>query len=193
MKTASLRRTPFAFLPRLRARHWAAQALALGCASCNFAPAYRPPPVAVPAAFKEGQPPSAGPAETWEPAKPGDAAARGAWWERYGDPVLNSLEEQVRVSNQTILGAAANFRNSRALAMEARASLFPTATGSASVSIPRPRRRAGRTPNASQRGERCFRASQQLPELRLNGEASFDASKSTTSPTRSSPRNVTRS
>ncbi|MGD1030585.1 MAG: efflux transporter outer membrane subunit [Opitutaceae bacterium] len=145
MKTASLRRTPFAFLPRLRARHWAALALALGCASCNFAPAYRPPPVAVPAAFKEGQPPSAGAAETWQPAKPNDAAARGAWWERYGDPVLNSLEEQVRLSNQTIQGAAANFRNARALAMEARASLFPTATGSASFA----RGRSSQTYNSS--------------------------------------------
>ena len=132
MKTASHRRPPFAFLPRLRARHWALPVLALGCVSCNFAPHYRPPPVAVPASFKEGPPPAAG-AETWQPARPSDDAARGAWWERYGDPQLTALEEQVRVSNQTILAAAANFRISRALAVAARANLFPMATGSASV------------------------------------------------------------
>ena len=89
MKTESNCRLPSAFLLRLREHRWAVQALALGCASCNFAPSYRPPPVAVPAAFKEGAPAAA--AQTWQPARPGDASERGAWWERYGDPELNSL------------------------------------------------------------------------------------------------------
>ena len=131
MKTASPFRPPPSLLSLLRARPWAVTALALGCASCNLAPAYRPPPVESPPAFKEAQP--AGAAQAWRPARPGDDAARGAWWERYGDPELNALEEQVKVSNQTILASAANFRTARALAMEARANLFPTATGSASA------------------------------------------------------------
>jgi NodT family efflux transporter outer membrane factor (OMF) lipoprotein len=133
MKTALHRRPPFAFLPRIRARIWTAPVLALGFASCNLAPSYRPPPVAATANYREGQPPTAEGAQTWQPARPNDSAARGAWWESFGDPELNSLEEQVRVSNQTILAAAANFRASRAMAAEARASLFPTATGSASA------------------------------------------------------------
>lgn len=129
----ALQRLPFAFPSRLSRRPWAALALALGCASCNLAPSYRPPPVAVPAAFKEGSPPAAAGAQTWQPANPGDTSARGAWWEAFGDPALSALEAQVRVSNQTILAAAANFRSSRALAVQARASLFPMATGSGGV------------------------------------------------------------
>jgi NodT family efflux transporter outer membrane factor (OMF) lipoprotein len=98
-----------------------------------MAPKYQTPPIAVPASFKEASPSPGGPAEAWKPAAPGEVAARSAWWEIYGDPQLNALEEQVRLSNQTVLGAAANFRISRGLAVQARAGLFPTATASASV------------------------------------------------------------
>ncbi len=139
-------RLPSAPLLRLPGRPWVALVLALGCASCNLAPAYRPPPVAVPAAFKEGPPPAAGGAQTWQPASPGDDSARGAWWEAFGDPALNALEGQVRVSNQTILAAAANFRASRALAVQARASLFPMATGAASVARARPSQSTASSP-----------------------------------------------
>ena len=137
MNTVS-HRLPSAPLLRLPGRPWVALVLAFGCASCNLAPSYRPPPVAVPAAFKEGLPPAAAGAQTWQPASPGDDSARGAWWEAFGDPALSALEEQVRVSNQTILAAAANFRASRALAMQARANLFPMATGAASAARARP-------------------------------------------------------
>ncbi len=146
MKTDSLENPQSASFPCLSGLPWAALALALGCASCNLAPAYRTPPVAAPASFKEGPPPPAAGAQTWQPARPGDDAARGAWWEAFGDPALNALEEQVRISNQTILAAAANFRASRALATEARANLFPMATGSASVARARPSQATASSP-----------------------------------------------
>jgi outer membrane protein TolC len=44
-------------------------------------------------AWKEG--------DGWKIAKPGDAQLRGKWWELFGDPTLNELEEQVDPSNQT--------------------------------------------------------------------------------------------
>ena len=58
---------------------------------------------------------------------------RSGWWKLYGDPELNALEQQVRVSNQTIRAAEANFRVSRALVVAARTSLFPTVAASPSA------------------------------------------------------------
>jgi NodT family efflux transporter outer membrane factor (OMF) lipoprotein len=111
----------------------AVAALALACASCNLAPKYQRPPATVPAAFKEA--PAGADTETtgWKPAKPGDDTARSNWWEQYGDPDLNALEQQVRISNQTIRAAEANFRVSRALVVSARSSLFPSVSASPSV------------------------------------------------------------
>ena len=51
----------------------------------------------------------------WKAAQPNDAARRGKWWEVFGDPDLNALEEQVTVSNQTIALAEAQYRGARAL------------------------------------------------------------------------------
>lgn len=120
-----------------------AAALALACASCNFAPKYRPPPVAAPAAYKEA--PSAG-ASGWQEARPNDGAIRPDWWRLYGDPELDALEAQVSISNQTILAAEANYRVSRALLVQARASYLPTVSGSASLT----RARSSQTYSASQ-------------------------------------------
>ncbi len=81
-------------------------------------PDYKEPDAPPSAAFKE----LAG----WRVAKPADTADRGAWWSIYNDPVLDGLERQVDVSNQTLKESEAAYRNARALVDEARASLFPT-------------------------------------------------------------------
>ena len=39
-------------------------------------------------------------------ASPADAAVKGDWWDDFGDPALNALEERVDVSNQTVQQAA---------------------------------------------------------------------------------------
>jgi NodT family efflux transporter outer membrane factor (OMF) lipoprotein len=62
----------------------------------------------------------------WEISHPADAIDRGAWWSVYHDPVLDGLEKQIDVSNQTLKQAEASYRNARALVDEARANLFPT-------------------------------------------------------------------
>jgi NodT family efflux transporter outer membrane factor (OMF) lipoprotein len=95
-------------------------------------PNYRRPAADVPAAFKE--PPTDNPEEInrWKPAQPDEAAVRGKWWEIYNDPELNALEEQINISNQNVLMAAAQFREAADAVRIARSSLFPTITTSPS-------------------------------------------------------------
>jgi outer membrane protein TolC len=71
-------------------------------AACAVGPDYRKPAASVPAAFKEPPPAGASGPDLWKPAQPKDEAGRGKWWEAFGDPELNALEEQIDVSNQTL-------------------------------------------------------------------------------------------
>jgi len=81
----------------------------------------------VPQSFKEDPP------QGWKEAQPNDGALRGKWWEIFGDPALNALEEQVSLSNQNVLQAEAQFREAKAAVRVARTALFPLVTGSPSV------------------------------------------------------------
>ncbi len=92
---------------------------------CTVGPKYHTPTVQTPEAYKE--------TKDWKVASPQDAAVREKWWEAYNDPRLNSLEEQVNVSNQSIAAAAANFLAARALVKEARAQYFPTVSTTPSI------------------------------------------------------------
>ena len=94
-------------------------------AGCSVGPDYVRPDAPVPRAFKETQ--------GWKPAEPRDAEVRGSWWETFGDPLLNQLEEQVSVSNQNVAAAEARFRQAMALIGAARAQYFPTITGDVSA------------------------------------------------------------
>jgi len=108
-------------------------ALALGLLSaCNVGPPYRRASVAQAPVYKElltDQPSGEG----WKVAQPGDAQLHGKWWELYGDPKLNALEEQVNVSNQNIAAAFASFMQARALVKEAQSQYYPTLTTDPSV------------------------------------------------------------
>jgi NodT family efflux transporter outer membrane factor (OMF) lipoprotein len=115
-------------------------ALALA-AGCNFAPKYRVPPVATPAAFKES--------DGWKTAEPSDAVIKGNWWEIFNDPQLNNLEQQVNVSNQTIVAALENFLAARAVAKEARSQLYPTISADPSVNWTKPSANAGASGNSA--------------------------------------------
>jgi NodT family efflux transporter outer membrane factor (OMF) lipoprotein len=81
----------------------------------------------VPQSYKEAPP--AG----WKEAQPNDGVLRGKWWEIFGDPSLNALEEQVNINNQNLLQAEAQFREAVAAVKIARSALFPTVTGNTSV------------------------------------------------------------
>jgi NodT family efflux transporter outer membrane factor (OMF) lipoprotein len=101
------------------ARH-AALSLALVAVGCKVGPNYTPAVAPASVAFKE--------LGDWKPSQPRDGIDRGAWWSLYDDPLLDSLERQVEVSNQNVLAAAAAYRQASALVQEARSSLFPTLT-----------------------------------------------------------------
>jgi NodT family efflux transporter outer membrane factor (OMF) lipoprotein len=101
---------------------------------CNVGPKYHPPAVQAPAAYKEVTPENQKDIENWKTAQPSDdAALRGKWWESFNDPELNTLEDQVNVSNQSIASAEASFMAARAMVREARSQLFPTVTTDPSI------------------------------------------------------------
>lgn len=93
-------------------------------AACAVGPDYVKPGVTVPEKYKE--------TDGWKVAQPGDDAARGPWWEIFGDDDLNALENQVDISNQNVRVAEAQFRQARALVEAARSSFFPAVVAGAS-------------------------------------------------------------
>ncbi|MDB5902643.1 MAG: efflux system, outer rane lipoprotein NodT family protein [Betaproteobacteria bacterium] len=109
---------------RPRIRKVLPAALVLCLAGCSIGPNFFRPKAPVPPAYKE----MAG----WKQAEPRDHELRGNWWEMYNDPVLNGLEAQVNVSNQTLAQAEARYRQSRALVAQARSAYFPVVDVSAS-------------------------------------------------------------
>jgi NodT family efflux transporter outer membrane factor (OMF) lipoprotein len=98
---------------------------------CTVGPKYAKP--SVPAAptdtFKE--------LDGWKTAQPSDQTARGKWWEIFGDPQLNALEEEVSVSNQNLKAAEARFSEARALVRFNRSAQFPTISTAPSISAVR--------------------------------------------------------
>ncbi len=95
---------------------------------CTVGPNYVRPTTDVPAAYKET------PAANFKAAQPSDDASKGKWWEVYGDPQLNALEDQVTVSNQTLKEAQAQFAEARAVIRQVRAAYYPTVNAGASAS-----------------------------------------------------------
>lgn len=91
-------------------------ALAL-LAGCMVGPDYKRPEAPTPTDYKE---------DGWKPAEPKDGARRGDWWSAYNDPVLDGLERQIDISNQTLKSAEAAYDQARAVVAEGVAGLFPT-------------------------------------------------------------------
>jgi NodT family efflux transporter outer membrane factor (OMF) lipoprotein len=111
---------------------------------CSFAPKYSTPSVPTPGAFKE--------ANDWKMAQPSDDAIRGNWWTNFGDPQLNSYEDQVCISNQNLAAALANFLAARALVKEARSQYLPTVSANPSVTRSRQSASLASSPNSSSSG-----------------------------------------
>ena len=95
--------------------------VSLFCSGCAIGPKYQRPVAQTPPAFKE----IAG-NDQWKMATPSDSLLKGKWWEIFGDPQLNRLEELVDVNNQNVKQAEAEYRQARALVASAHANYYPT-------------------------------------------------------------------
>ena len=95
---------------------------------CTIGPKYQRPAAPAPVALKElvGN-------DEWKVATPSDGLLKGKWWEIFGDPELNRLEELVVANNQNVIQAEAQFRQARALVMANHANYYPTIGSSPSI------------------------------------------------------------
>jgi NodT family efflux transporter outer membrane factor (OMF) lipoprotein len=92
-----------------------AVALLAGCAA---GPDYRKPEVEIPVSWRLEEP--------WRTAAPDDAAAKGPWWQRFGDPQLDALQRRALEQSPTLALANARLAQARATASGAAAGRFPT-------------------------------------------------------------------
>src|SRR5258708_22720043 len=97
----------------------------LAFAGCAVGPKYKTPVAPAPPAYKE--------IGNWKTAQPSDQKLGGKWWEIYQDPQLNTLEQQINVSNQNLKAAVAQYQESRAALRFVRADYYPTVTASPSA------------------------------------------------------------
>lgn len=93
-------------------------ALVILPAGCAVGPNYNRPSAPVPTQFAA--------AEGWKRAEPSEPASGTDWWTAYSDPVLDGLEQQIDISNQTLKQAEAAWRQAVAAAQAAGAGLYPT-------------------------------------------------------------------
>ncbi len=84
---------------------------------CKVGPNYHRPDAPIAAAYKEDR--------GWKPAMPAQIPADQAWWSIYDDPLLDSLERQVVVSNQNLKAAEAAYRSAAAQIGIDRGPLLP--------------------------------------------------------------------
>jgi outer membrane protein, multidrug efflux system len=105
--------------PSLAARRPTSIAVAalIGLCGCDLAPNYAPPQYVLPADYKGSGP--------FTVAHPRDTLPRGPWWEGFGDPLLNQLEQQLSADNPDLAALAEQYTQARDLAAEARSQLFP--------------------------------------------------------------------
>ena len=100
---------------------------------CMVGPKYVKPTVPMAPGFKEQPPESFKESDGWKTAQPQDQTLRGNWWEIFGDPQLNALEEEVTLSNQDLKVDEARFRQARAMIRFNRSEQFPTIFTSPSI------------------------------------------------------------
>jgi NodT family efflux transporter outer membrane factor (OMF) lipoprotein len=89
-------------------------ALLSGCAA---GPDYVKPVLDLPAAWSVEAP--------WRDSRPGDAAPKGRWWQRFADPQLDALAQQALAGNPSLAIAAARLAQARAGLAVTSASLLP--------------------------------------------------------------------
>ncbi len=102
-------------------------------AGCMVGPKYVKPSAPTAPEFKEQAPTSFQESDGWKTAQPGDQMIRGKWWEIFGDPQLNALEDELTSSNQDLKVDEARLRQARAMIRYNKSFLAPTISTSPSV------------------------------------------------------------
>ena len=95
-----------------------ALALASLLAGCSLAPAYKVPPVPMPASYKDGS-------GLWTRAAPADMNSRGHWWAMFNDQELDKLEQSLDANSPSLAIVLARYERASAFESEERAGLFP--------------------------------------------------------------------
>lgn len=106
--------------PDVRRGAGIAGAVAALLAGCVAGPNYVRPEVATPPAWKVEAP--------WRTGAPADAAPKGPWWRRFGDPRLDALQREAIARSPTLDLAAARLEQARAVVRATSAGLLPSAT-----------------------------------------------------------------
>ena len=94
---------------------WAACVLLLG--GCATPPEYHPPAMDLPVSWKLEAP--------FRVGTPDDNAAKGPWWQRFGDPQLDKLQQQAMAASPTLAAAQARLAQARAVVSSSTAGLAP--------------------------------------------------------------------
>jgi NodT family efflux transporter outer membrane factor (OMF) lipoprotein len=120
---------------------------------CMVGPKYHAPSpsataTAPPVVYKES-PTQFQETDGWKIAQPQDAMLHGKWWEVYGDPELNALEDQLNINNQNIKEFFENFMEARTLIAQARSQLYPTVGTSPSYQAARTSSNLTNSPSAN--------------------------------------------
>ncbi|HTS50341.1 MAG TPA: efflux transporter outer membrane subunit [Bryobacteraceae bacterium] len=127
-------------------RSWSVAVISfLLCSACTVGPKYQRPSAPVAPALKE----LAG-NDQWKMATPSDELLKGKWWEIFGDPELNRLEEMVDISNQNVKQAEAQFRQARTFIDLNHANYYPTIGANPSITQADSGKNAGRLSGTSQ-------------------------------------------
>lgn len=84
---------------------------------CAQTPDYQQPALDLPVAWKVEAP--------WRVSKPDDAAAKGPWWQRFGDAELDALEQRAMANNPTLELASSRLAQARAALAASSAGLLP--------------------------------------------------------------------
>ncbi len=107
--------------------------LTLVSTGCMVGPKYVKPTAPMAPEYKEQPPSSYKESNGWKGAQPGDQTLKGNWWEIFGDPRLDSLEDELTVSNEDLKVAEARLRESREQIKFNQSYLAPTISTSPSV------------------------------------------------------------
>jgi NodT family efflux transporter outer membrane factor (OMF) lipoprotein len=125
---------------------------------CAVGPKYTKPTAQIPPSYKE--------LGNWKPAEPSDATRKDNWWEIFKDPELNTLEEQLTVSNQTLRAAQDRYSQARAAVRISRAGEFPQASAGGLASRQR---------QSSNRALRGATSPSNYSDFVLSGDISYEA------------------